>query len=146
MAISPETHKPNVVPDLAQHYRAEIEAVLKDPATVIEQRYMPAAVNGQQRPWSGSETGTSAILSMLDPGNWREGSEFRVRPPGVHGYAVFGKREKLSLAYVTLYDREVLPEHLGSMDLCLHIELDPSDPVGVRKCEVLKPAEGEAAE
>lgn len=141
MAKTIEKYDPNNPPDLAQHYREEIEAILENPATVIEHRFMPAASNGTQDRWGGSETGVNAIREMLDRSNWKEGYEFRVRPDGIHGYITYDA-DNPRFDYLSVYSR---PRGPDITELCLHFELDPEDPSRVRAFEVIKPTPEEQA-
>lgn len=146
MAMRITEHKPNSPPDLAQHYREEIEALLKDPATRVETRHMPAAVNGEEHEWVESGFGTDAIRSMLNWENWRDGYEFRVQPKGRHVWAPMGESAYgsglLKMGYshnnatAAFDERSGLTEVLGY----IHLELSLEDNK-VRIVEYLSPEE-----
>jgi hypothetical protein len=124
------------MPDLAQRHADLIKAVLDNPDTVIQSR------EGND-PWSEHLKGAEAIRAVLNPDNWRNRYEFRVRPPGVHGYIKFDPLRPKPLDYKNMYEKLSIPPVEG--ELVLHVELDPEDPTIVRVCEVLKPTPEEQA-
>lgn len=140
MAQRIEEHDPNIPPDLSQHYKEEIKALLDDPGRFIEYRTMPAACGGTEHPWLVVCSGAEAIRYMLDKKNWHMGYEYRVQPPGIHLWVAIGPRygQTPELGYshnnpTLAMDDTIVHNHVGY----LHIELDPENLPRARVLETL---------